>query len=96
MKNGLMSSLPYVACALCTGVFAFLTEAIIRKQWLKRNSITKLFSSLGESHATLQLDMSRYFDSCGVVIVVVFFSFIYIRTADTDGRFDMHCVRHVL
>ena len=82
-----MSALPYVACALFTGVFGFATESVIKKNWLSRQNITKLYNNIGLLilfYVKLDHFDNEFFDDARHDAIS--------RFIDTNGCLDLYCV----
>ncbi len=46
-QNGLMSAIPYLACAIVTVVFGAVSDKLIRGNILTRTNARRVFNSLG-------------------------------------------------
>lgn len=47
LKNGLMSALPYVACALSTGILAIISEKLINLGYIGKRNTRRMFNLIG-------------------------------------------------
>ena len=55
-SNGLMSAIPYVACALFTGVLGIVSDKIVQKGLLSRRNTRRIFNSIGCNNLFLKIN----------------------------------------
>lgn len=74
-----MSAMPYIACALSTGVLAILSEKLINLGFITKRNIRRIFNLIGRRCFFILDLMMVYWPNKGMfgpLIMLIFLSFV--------------------